>query len=276
VGLAPGIDSWFGAPTSWSVNTSQMKAARAAGAIPMVAWTPPDTLTSISNGTADAQIISYAKSLASYGHPFYFRPFAEFNTPWESYSLGKPGNTPQALNSAWRRMFRLVRQYAGANALFVWTYGYSGTTAGAKTAWPGAAYVNYVGIDTYDWCTDPKWCPGARYRYQPSLSFLRTFIQGRPVILAETASGLMTSDRGNWLKTAMLNARQDGIYALVWFDEAVPNSNQPDWRLATPRSAQATERAALRQADITSPHWQTIRQLEVYAATANWGKAMAS
>lgn len=276
VGLAPGIDSWFGAQSSWSVSTSQMAAARAAGAIPMVAWTPPGTLTAINKGAADAQITSYAKSLAGYGHPFYFRPFAEFNTPWESYSLGKPGNTPQALYGAWRRVFRIVRQYTGGNALFVWTVGYSGTTTGVKTAWPGAGYVNYVAIDAYDWCTNPKWCPGDRYRYAATLSFVRTFDQGRPAILAETATGLMTANRGNWLKAALAAAKADGLYAVIWFDETVPHSTQPDWRLATPGSARSTERAALTQSGITSPRWQPVRKLETYAATANWAKAMAS
>lgn len=274
-GLAPGIDSWFGAQSSTSVNLSQMNASRAAGAIPMVAWTPPGTLTAINGGAADAQITSYAKSLASYGHPFYFRPFAEFNTKWESYSLGKPGNTPQALYGAWRRMFRIVRQYTGSNALFVWTVGYSGTTSGVKTAWPGAAYVNYVGIDAYDWCTDASWCPGDRYRYSATLAFLRSFDGWRPTILAETATGLNTANRGKWLGAALAAAKQDGMYALVWFDEKVPNSTQPDWRLATPGSAQVSERTALAQPGIASPRYHSVSRLEIYAATSSWAKAMA-
>ncbi|WP_307795583.1 glycosyl hydrolase [Actinacidiphila acididurans] len=274
-GLAPGIDSWFGAQSSWSVNTSQMTASRAAGAIPMIAWSPPGTLTDIKNGAADAQIISYAKSLASYGHPFYFRPFAEFNTQWESYSLGKPGNTPQAMYAAWRRVFRIVRQYTGTNAMFTWTVGYSGTTSSLKTAWPGAAYVNYVGIDAYDWCTKASWCPGDRYRYKDMLTYVRGFDEGRPAVLAETASGLMTSGRGAWLGAALTAAKSDGLYALVWYDEVVPNTTQPDWRLATPSSAQAGERAALSQPNIASPRWRPVSTLEKYAMTANWAAAIS-
>lgn len=274
-GLAPGIDSWFSAQTAWTANLSQMNASRAAGAIPMIAWTPPGTLTDIKNGADDAQIVSYAQSLATYGHPFYLRPFAEFNAGWEPYSLGRTGNTPQAMYGAWRRVFRIVRQYTGANAMFTWTVGYSGRTTDLKTAWPGGAYVNYVGIDSYDWCTNTSWCPGDRYRYQNMLTYLRSFDGGRPTILAETATGLMTSNRGAWLGAALSAAKADGLYALVWFDEVVPNTTQPDWRLATPSTAQAQEQAALSQPNIASPRWRPVSTLEKYAMTASWAAAIS-
>ncbi len=274
VGLPPAIDSWFVPQSASTVSVSKMAAARAAGAVPMIAWSPQGSLAQIKDGEQDAQIVSMAKSLAAYGHPFYFRPFAEFNTGWESYSLGQPGNTPNAMYGAWRRVFRIFRQYAGVNPLFVWTVGYSGTTAPLKSAWPGSAYVNYVGVDAYDWCTTAAWCPGDRYRYKPMLNALRKFDGGRPAVLAETATGLRTADKGKWLASALTAAKADGINALIWFDEIVPNSNQPDWRLAEPGSAQASEQAALRQSGIASPKYHDVTALEKYALTGSWAKAL--
>ncbi|MEU6218228.1 glycosyl hydrolase [Streptomyces sp. NPDC047022] len=275
-GLAPAIDSWFVSQAASTAPVSTMTAARQAGAVPMIAWSPEGNLTQIKNGQKDAQLISMAKSLAAYGHPFYFRPFAEFNTNWETYSLGREGNTPQALYGAWRRVFRIFRQYAGKNALFVWTVGYSGSITPLKTAWPGSDYVNYVGIDAYDWCTSPTWCPGDQYRYKTILNALRTFDGGRPAILAETATGLKTADKGKWLGAAFKTAQADGIDALVWFDEIVPNSTQPDWRLATPPSAQAGIQAALRQPNVASPKYRDITTLEKYAVSASWDRAIHS
>ncbi|MEU7061032.1 glycosyl hydrolase [Streptomyces sp. NPDC046197] len=273
-GLAPSIDSWFLSQSASTASVSKMTAAREAGAVPMVAWSPEGNLTEIKNGQKDAQIISMAKSLAAYGHPFYFRPFAEFNTNWETYSLGRSGNTPQALYGAWRRVFRIFRQYTGSKSLFVWTVGYSGSISPLKTAWPGSDYVNYVGIDAYDWCTSSSWCPGDQYRYKTMLGALRQFDGGRPAILAETATGLQTADKGKWLGAALRTAQADGIRALVWFDEIVPNSNQPDWRLASPSSAQASIQAALKQPNVASPKYRDITTLESYAVSASWAKAI--
>ncbi|WNM36030.1 glycosyl hydrolase [Streptomyces sp. Li-HN-5-11] len=273
-GLAPAIDSWFLSQSASTASVTKMAAARQAGAVPMIAWSPEGNLTQIKNGQMDAQIISMAKSLAAYGHPFYFRPFAEFNTPWETYSLGKEGNTPQALYAAWRRVFRIFRQYTGSKSLFVWTVGYSGSITPLKTAWPGSDYVNYVGIDSYDWCTKPTWCPGDQYRYKTVLNALRAFDGGRPAVLAETATGLQTADKGKWLGAAFKTAQADHINALVWFDEIVPNTTQPDWRLASPPSAQAGIQAALRQPNIASPKYRSITTLETYAMTASWARAI--
>jgi hypothetical protein len=152
--------------------------------------------------------------------------------------------------------------------------GYSGSITPLKTAWPGSDYVNYVGIDSYDWCTKPTWCPGDQYRYKTILNALRTFDGGRPAVLAETATGLQTADKGKWLGAALKTAQADHINALVWFDEIVPNTTQPDWRLASPPSAQAGIQAALRQPDIASPKYRSITTLETYAMTASWAKAI--
>ncbi|MBY8886448.1 hypothetical protein K7472_16460 [Streptomyces sp. PTM05] len=267
-GLAPGIDSWFVSQAATAANVNQMNVSRAAGAVPMIAWSPQGTLSQIASGAQDAQLTSMAQSLAAYGHPFYIRPFAEFNTPWETYSLGKSGNTPQAMSAAWKRMFGIFRKYDGSNALFVWTVGYSGTTNTVKPSWPGSGYVNYVGIDAYDWCTSASWCPGDQYRYKSMLALLRSFDAGRPTMLAETATGLNTAGKGAWLSNALSASKADGLYAVIWFDEAL--QGQPDWRLAVPPAAAPSEHSALLQTMVASPRWDSITTLEKYAVSARW------
>lgn len=276
VNQQPGIDSWFVGSTATSAPVSTMNAARAAGAIPMIAWSPQGTLDQIQKGQEDTQIIAMAKSFATYGHPFYLRPFAEFNTNWETYSVGETGNTPQSMYGAWRHVERIFRQYAGSNPLFVWTVGYSGATSWLKTAWPGGSYVNYVGIDAYDWCNSTSWCPGEQYRYSSILKTVKSFDQGRLAMLAETGTGLNTSAKGTWLANALRASMGDGIRALVWFDETEPN--QPDWRLETAPGAQAAERAALAQLGVASASRYSIGTLERYALTGYWqpGGAVAA
>jgi hypothetical protein len=64
-----------------------------------------------------------------------------------------PRAEPDCFVSAWRDIVDAMRSVPGQHFRFLWTV-FPGTAA-AIYAWPGAAYVNLVGTDIYDWYGGP-------------------------------------------------------------------------------------------------------------------------
>ncbi len=72
---------------------------------------------------------------------------------WDERSC--PRAEPSCFVLAWRHIVDTMRSVPGQHFRFLWTV-YPGTAA-AIYAWPGAAYVDLVGTDIYDWYGGPDY-----------------------------------------------------------------------------------------------------------------------
>jgi len=78
----------------------------------------------------------------------------EMTGGWYNWSEQKcPRAEPDCYALAWRHAVDAMRSVPGQHFRFLWTV-FPGTAA-AIDAWPGAAYVDLVGTDVYDWYGDP-------------------------------------------------------------------------------------------------------------------------
>ncbi len=78
----------------------------------------------------------------------------EMTGGWYNWSERKcPSAEPDCYALAWRHDVDAMRSVPGQHFRFLWTV-FPGTAA-AIDAWPGAAYVNLVGTDIYDWYGGP-------------------------------------------------------------------------------------------------------------------------
>jgi hypothetical protein len=79
----------------------------------------------------------------------------EMNGYWYAWSERRaPRSEPDAFILAWRQVVTTMRSVPGAHFKFLWTI-YPEQAAVAE-AWPGTAYVDYVGTDILDWYGGPK------------------------------------------------------------------------------------------------------------------------
>jgi len=80
----------------------------------------------------------------------------EMTGSWYNWSEEKcPRAEPDCYAVAWRHVVDAMRSVPGQHFRFLWTV-FPGTAA-AIDAWPGAAYVNLVGTDVYDWYGGPDY-----------------------------------------------------------------------------------------------------------------------
>lgn len=106
----------------------------------------------------DAYLSEEAAAAKAFGAPFYVRPWAEMNGDWNPFQPTTAGEKPAGgtyaqFIAAWRYLVTFFRQHGATNVRWVFnptTDTYAGTTTVAKI-WPGAAYVDVMGLDGYNW-----------------------------------------------------------------------------------------------------------------------------
>ncbi|MGH2839803.1 MAG: glycoside hydrolase family 26 protein [Solirubrobacteraceae bacterium] len=122
--------------------------------------TGEDLLARGASGEFNAQFRTLAQRLVAHGlGSSVIRIGHEFNGKWYSWSIDVPNG---AANYAayWRQIVTTMRSVAGTNFTFDWSANAdsswsNGVQLQAADAWPGEAYVDYVGLTVYD----QSWVP---------------------------------------------------------------------------------------------------------------------
>lgn len=216
------------------------KAAYARGAVPLVQIQPDGiSLAAIADGRWDSYLRAYAAAVKAYGHPVILCFGHEMNGTW--YSWGSGHSTPQAFVAAWQHVVTVFLRAGAANVKWLWTVNaINQPNPPVSQWWPGAAYVDIVGIDGYYYYPQETFSDV----YGPTLSQIRQFTDS-PVVIDEVAIG-PNPDRDSQISGLFADARADNIGAVIWFDEAQHNGvYHQDWRLEDAPAAAAAFKSAV-------------------------------
>jgi len=255
VGVTPSIVMWY---QDWAhstgFDTTGMNAVSARGAMPMITWEPFDysmgvaqpnySLAKIAGGAHDAYITQWAQGAKAYGKPFYLRFTHEMNGNWYPWGNGVNGNTTAQYISAWQHVRAIFTQVGVTNARWIWSPNVAGkgnrggTASGAFSSfYPGDAYVDWIGMDGYNWGTSQSWSSwqtlatiyGSTYG---TLSKMST----KPMMVAEMSSAEVGGSKSGWITTGLSStilSSYPRIKAVVWFNE----NKETDWRVNSSASA---------------------------------------
>ena len=218
VGAVPKIRlTYFDWSDDW-VAAATTRQDFAAGRIPMVNWEPFDVdFRSIVNGEYDKLIRDRASAAARLPGQFFLDFAAEMNE-----EEGWGGHDPAKYVSAWRHIHDIFVERGANNVVWVWAPNNTDSEDAppALDYYPGADYVDWTGIDGYNWGTsDPDFdwesfgdVFGPMYRQLQTL--------GKPMMIGETASDEAGGSKSKWIADIVpqLQSRFTGIRALVWFD----------------------------------------------------------
>lgn len=186
--------------------------------VPLISWSaaPRTTAAAIAAGDSDALIRSAALQLKALGGPILLRPFYEFDQP-----KGHPRyiGTPAQVIAAWRRVYSIFRTAGASNVRLVWCPMSFDFPRVAGEFWPGAAYVDWVGADGYNF-------PGKPWRtfgtiFAAAYAFAAS--QHKPLIVAETASPASDPRTPGWMSGAVVwAATHPDLKAVSYFDSTSP------------------------------------------------------
>jgi hypothetical protein len=234
---------------------AELDAVHARGAVPLVTWEPwawgggvnqpAYSLDRIAAGDFDARITEWGQALAAWGKPVMLRFAHEMNGNWYPWSEGVNGNQSGDYIPAWQHVHGLVAAAGAGNVQWVWSPNvpYWGSTELAGL-YPGAAYVDVVALDGYNWGTSQTWSGWIMPQdlFGPGIAQLRTLAPGKPILIAETASTELGGSKAAW-NTELVSylAAQPDVVGFVWFHL----QKEADWRINSSDSSASALRNAL-------------------------------
>jgi phage terminase large subunit-like protein len=237
---------------SWlDFNPEPLDETRARGAIPMVTMGLAEgvTLAQVASGGQDAAIESWARKAKEWKHPFFFNPWWEMNGGW--YSWGRSSS----FVAAWRHFHDIVVKKIGAtNVTWTWTVNsiWSDPASDPTAYFPGDEYVNWVGIDSYNWGRNPaqpdRWV-NPDQTITPTLKKVQEIAPGKPVAIVESASSEYGGNKADWI-SEMLGTylpHHPAIKAYLWFNWNFEKENglRADWPIESSPTAQLAFRQGI-------------------------------
>ena len=262
VGVQPQVAMWF-QRMDQPFSASDMNTFSNLGIVPMVSMDIPDGVSNdqFIAGTDNSLLQAYAQAAAAWGKPFFFRFNHEYNGNWYSFSLGSHTrsdgttytNTAQNFIAAWHHAHDIFAQAGATNAKFVFNPNNvcSGACVDFAPSYPGDAYVDWVGLDSYNFGTYHTSGWQTFTHCFSSYSELVSLAPSKPMMVAETASVEQGGDKAAWITSAFtqeIPQTMPAISLVVWFDM---NKSPEDWRVNS-----STTSLAAWQAVVSSSAWQ--------------------
>lgn len=214
--------------------------AHAHGAVPLDQINPTGvSVAKIAAGRYDAYFRSYADEVRSYRHRVIIGFAHEMNGSW--YPWGWTHVSPRTWVRAWRRVVTVFRRQGADNVTWLWTVSRVLSQGPMRSYWPGAAYVNWVGIDGYYSRRQDNF----RNVFVRAMRVVRQFTHD-PVLVSESAIG-QRAGQARKIPNLLAGILRHHLRGLVWFDVHQRGGlARQDWRLEGHRRALAAFRSAVR------------------------------
>lgn len=241
VGKKMAISMWF---TNWTSSaTTDLPAALIAangrfGKLSMVTWEPWVALDSIIQGKYDEFLVRNARKMAEVKIPVMIRFGHEMNGNWYTWSgpmsgagetagFGDPNlpDGPERYVVAYRHVVDIFRREGATNVIWVWAVNANSVPDeewnDMLNYYSGEEYVDWIGIDGYNWGTTRPYGGWVDFRslFGPSYEKLTQAIPDKPVIIAEFASAETGGDKAEWITDCFAQMKKfPRMKAFVWFN----------------------------------------------------------
>jgi hypothetical protein len=206
----------------------------------VVFWEPSTGLSSISNGSLDAEIKSFASGAKSYGYPVILVPFDEMNLNESAWGAGVNGNTPATFISAWDHIHDMFTSAGVTNVKFAIDYNNvsipSGTSNNYAAYYPGANYVDIVGIDGYNFGS-----PWQTFDQVFSSAYTEASQFNKPIYLMAIGSAEGTQ-KAAWIDSlGTLSTKYPNVKGWTWFND----NKEQNWLVNSDAAALAAFKSIL-------------------------------
>jgi len=233
----------------------EVEATLAHGTIPLVTMGLGGTsIDQVASGGQDAAIRRWAQEAKAWGHPFLFAPWWEMNGGWYAW-----GRQPRFVE-AWRRFHNIVVEQGASNVTWTWLVNsiWSDPESNPTKYYPGDAYVDWTGMDSYNWGRMPaqpdRW-KNPDQVITPTLKVLRTVAPTKPVAIVEDASTEYGGNKTDWIREMLTTylPHHPEIKAYLWFNwNFKKNEKREDWPIESSAPAQQQFRKAIQSSVFVS------------------------
>jgi glycosyl hydrolase family 26 len=219
IGRKPAVHlAYYDFKTEDWIKSPDIAADFADGRIPLVNVEPNGIkFTDIINGKYDTLLKKRADDAKALGRQFFVDFAAEMNG-----DEGWGGHDPAKYIAAWRHIHDIFVARGATNVVWAWCPNNEDVegTPSAMAYYPGDQYVDWTGIDGYNWGTSDPDFVWQSFRDVFADMYPALAAKGKPIIIAEMASDEVGGSKAAWIDNIVPTLRNDYplIKAIVWFD----------------------------------------------------------
>lgn len=200
----------------------------------------------IAEGKCDTFLHAAGRNLSRIKKPFYLLFAWEMNNKQLEWSVEYSGSSSEDFVAAWRRVHTIFKQEKATNIIWVFCPNTEDSTSiSYDRIYPGTDYVDWIGLDGYNWGTTQSWSQWKSFSevFTASYNHLTSIAPDKPMMIAEVNTTDQGGNKSQWY-TDMF-ARQiphsfPKIDAVIIYNENRSTQEQVNWKIdITPETLQA-------------------------------------
>jgi hypothetical protein len=253
--------------TFYKFPVNEMNTIRSHGSIPFYSWAsqsipsskeePNFQLSDVIAGTYDSYIREFATAAKNWGHPFFLRFNWEMNGRWFPWSEGVNGNKSGEFVTAWRHVHDIFTAVGATNVTWVWCPNIDPGNIFLNLAsqYPGDNYVDWTGLDGYNWGTNPAkpdhWRTFDELYKSTYEKIVGSIAPAKPMMIGEIGSTEYGGSKANWITDmlAKVPSSYPKIRGVLYFEKY---DSGMDWPIETSTTATSAFAAGIQSPAYTS------------------------
>lgn len=190
----------------------------------------------IASGACDTFLHAAGKNLSTINKPFYFVFAWEMNNKSNQWSIPYTRSNPADFIAAWRHIHDIFMQEKVKNILWVFDPNVPEDNVSYKSMYPGDRYVDYFGLDGYNWGVTQSWSSWESFGdiFTKSYNQLLSINPHKKIILVEVNTTDEGGDKGAWY-TDMLTHQIPSVFpqisAVVFYNEDRSVQEGINWKV---------------------------------------------
>ncbi|MDQ7810861.1 glycosyl hydrolase [Amycolatopsis sp. A133] len=218
IGRKPAVHlAYYGWADDW-VAAGATRADLAGGRIPLINWGPFGvSFDDLAAGELDDTVEARADGVKTLGAKVIVDFAAEMNE-----EEGWGGHSPAKYIAAYRHIHDVFAARGVTNVVWAWCPNNTDTPGAppATAYYPGDEYVDWTGVDGYNWGTSEAGFGWQSFEEVFADSYGKLAALRKPIIIGEMASDETGGDKARWVGDVVpaLQRRFPLVKAVVWFD----------------------------------------------------------
>jgi hypothetical protein len=191
----------------------------------------------IAEGDCDVFLRKAGRNLANAKEPFYLLFAWEMNNKDLEWSVSTSGSSGSDFVAAWRHIHTIFKDEGADKVLWVFCPNTQDKTSiSYKDIYPGDEYVDWTGIDGYNWGTTQNWSQWSSFSgvFTSSYRNMTSIAPNKPMMIAEVNSTDQGGDKGKWYKEMFHNEipyKFPQVKAVVIYNEDRTAQEKVNWKI---------------------------------------------
>jgi len=191
----------------------------------------------IATGKCDDFLRRAGKNLSQVKQPFYLLFAWEMNNDLNAWSVTTSGSSSQDFIDAWRHMHQIFEEEKATNVIWVFCPNIPDVAATSyRSLYPGDDYVDWIGLDGYNWGTTQSWSEWISFRgvFMSPYTTLTEIAPTKPLMIAEVNTTDQGGDKGNWYREMFkkeIPTNFPKIAAIVIYNEDRTVQEKVNWKV---------------------------------------------